>query len=96
MNRYWEDPEKFDPDRFNKDRRSSIVPYTYLPFGSGPRNCIGMRFAVLESKVALFNLLRDFELEPCGRTHKDLKFDRTNIISSVEGGNYIKLVPRTK
>ena len=34
-------PEKFDPERFNDQKKNSIAPFTYMPFGLGPRNCIG-------------------------------------------------------
>ena len=38
---YYPDPEKFDPERFSPERKSSIPPYTFFPFGEGPRICIG-------------------------------------------------------
>lgn len=57
---YWENPDQFDPERFNADRR--IEPYTFLPFGGGPRNCIGAAFAQVESKVVLARLLQRFDL----------------------------------
>ncbi|XP_064471839.1 cytochrome P450 3A2-like, partial [Ornithodoros turicata] len=54
---YFPEPEKFDPERFSDENLSSIRPYTYLPFGAGPRNCVGMRFALHAVKLCLMNAI---------------------------------------
>lgn len=41
--RFWENPDKFDPERFNEVNVKKIVPFSYIPFSEGPRQCIGMR-----------------------------------------------------
>ena len=64
--RYWNNPEEFDPDRFVKANEKVRTPFTYLPFGGGPRGCIGGNYAMLQILMILSELLRryDFELTP--------------------------------
>ncbi|KAJ8045035.1 Cytochrome P450 3A24 [Holothuria leucospilota] len=64
----WEDPEKFDPERFSKENVDKIHPFAFLPFGTGPRNCIGMRFALLVVKTTLARVVQKFRFEPCEKT----------------------------
>ena len=54
--------------RFSKENKGSIDPYVYLPFGIGPRNCIGMRFALMNMKLALTKVLQNFSFQPCQET----------------------------
>jgi cytochrome P450 len=58
---YWPEPNRFDPERFAPDVKHE--PYNFLPFGGGPRNCIGMAFAQVEMRVVLARLLQRFQLE---------------------------------
>jgi cytochrome P450 len=59
---YWEDPERFDPERFSPERSASRPKFVYLPFGAGPRQCIGNHFALLEAQVIVAVLARRFQL----------------------------------
>lgn len=64
--RYWDDPESFIPQRFSKENRKHHTPFAYLPFGEGPRGCIGGHYAMLQMLIILGVLLRnyDFQLVP--------------------------------
>ncbi|MPR34576.1 cytochrome P450 [Salmonirosea aquatica] len=59
---YWQEPEAFNPDRFTEGNAKDRPTYAYLPFGGGPRLCIGNNFALLEMQLVLAILLRDFEV----------------------------------
>ncbi|MEJ2710156.1 MAG: cytochrome P450 [Anaerolineales bacterium] len=60
---YWDEPERFDPDRFLSERVQTLPHYAYVPFGGGPRNCIGMAFAQVEAKVILARLLQNYKFK---------------------------------
>ncbi|KAM3864640.1 cytochrome P450 3A40-like [Diretmus argenteus] len=71
----WTDPLEFKPDRFSKENKDSIDPYTYMPFGAGPRNCIGMRFALMMMKLAMVEILQRFSFSVCEETEIPLELD---------------------
>lgn len=60
---HWQDPEEFCPERFDRHHEDKRPPLSYLPFGGGPRNCIGAAFAQVESKVVVARLLQLFDFE---------------------------------
>ncbi|XP_044758389.1 cytochrome P450 9e2-like [Coccinella septempunctata] len=66
--KYWPDPEKFQPERFSPLNKQNIKPGTYLPFGIGPRGCLGYRFVLQTVKIIFYELLSRFEIIPLDKT----------------------------
>ncbi|NXO85954.1 CP3A9 protein, partial [Sitta europaea] len=91
---YWPNPDEFRPERFRKENKDSIDPYTYLPFGAGPRNCLGMRFALLVLKVAIVSLLQHFTFQTCKETQIPIKLSSVGLLTP-EKPIILKFVPRT-
>ncbi|XP_072838854.2 cytochrome P450 3A29 isoform X1 [Pogona vitticeps] len=89
----WPEPEEFRPERFSKENKDKIDPYTFLPFGAGPRNCIGMRFAQVTMKVAITVLLQRFSFRVCKETPIPLKMSASAFLMP-EKPIVLKLVPR--
>ncbi|XP_021002695.2 cytochrome P450 3A41 [Parasteatoda tepidariorum] len=91
---YWPEPYKFDPDRFSPENKGSIKNMTYMPFGAGPRNCIGARFAQLEAKMIIFKLLKKVKLQPSEKTEKELTLHTHTVITYPKNGVWLKAVLR--
>jgi cytochrome P450 family 6 len=88
---YFPDPEKFDPERFNEENIKNIQPYTFLPFGGGPRQCLGMRFGQMQSKLGIAKIILNFSISPTERTPLKMKFSPTAIFLTPNGGLWLKL-----
>ncbi len=71
---YFPNPRRFDPDRFSVERETQIPRNAYIPFGSGPRNCIGRGLAIMEGPLILATLAQHFHLELEPDTRLKLKF----------------------
>lgn len=77
---HWTEPEEFRPERFSKKNKDNINPYVYMPFGAGPRNCIGMRFALMNMKLALVKVMQNFTFKPCKETQIPVKLSNQGLI----------------
>ncbi|XP_066429588.1 cytochrome P450 3A29-like isoform X1 [Eleutherodactylus coqui] len=90
---FWPEPEEFRPERFSKENKETQDPYTFLPFGAGPRNCIGMRFAMLNMKSGITLLLQNFSFRTCKDTPIPLVLDSKGFLKPTKPV-ILNLVPR--
>ena len=81
--RYFPDPERFDPERFSPENEKRLPRFAYIPFGGGPRVCIGNSFAMMEAKLILSTLIKRYRFE----LHPAQKFEpQSQITLSNKGG----------
>ncbi|XP_032665497.1 uncharacterized protein LOC116841545 [Odontomachus brunneus] len=83
--KYYDDPEKFRPERFLGNNTYHNTPY-FVPFGLGPRMCIANRFAMLEIKVLLFHVLARCDLKLSSKSTYPIKFSKSSATMTAEGG----------
>ncbi|KAK1117076.1 hypothetical protein K0M31_016999 [Melipona bicolor] len=89
--RYFEKPDCFEPDRF-LDKGSNLVNSgAYLPFGVGPRNCIGKRFTLIEAKVALFQILARCRLQVCSKTTVPMELKARGVFLTAKNGFWLSV-----
>ncbi|XP_046409248.1 uncharacterized protein LOC124174160 [Ischnura elegans] len=92
--KYFSDPMRFDPDRFLPENKEILGQFRYIPFGDGPRHCIGQRFAELQTRVGMCFLIKNFEFEVCtDKTRMPLTFSRRAFILTASGGVWLKVKP---
>ncbi|XP_058126451.1 cytochrome P450 6A1-like [Anopheles coustani] len=85
------DPERYDPDRFSPETTETRKPYTFLPFGEGPRICIAARFGMLEARIGLSVLLMNFSFARCSKTNVPLVISSRHAVLTPEGGLWLKV-----
>ena len=88
---FFPNPEKFDPDRFAPGNK--IDPMAFKPWGAGLRQCIGIQITQMESRVFLYQVLKNFKLEPGPETREKLVWSKQELVS-VEGGIKLKITSR--
>lgn len=89
--KFFPEPTKFDPERFNDHNKSSINPNTFLPFGIGPRMCIAHRFAYMEIKAILFYMLCDLKIEESEKSCVPLTLDSALPRLAPKNGFWVRL-----
>ncbi|KAI8038621.1 hypothetical protein M5D96_008529 [Drosophila gunungcola] len=88
----FQDPESFDPERFAEDRK--VESGVFLPFGVGPRNCIGKRMALMEIKCIVYQLVLNFRLMPAAKTTRNMLENIRGHGLKPKDGFWLKFEPR--
>ncbi|CAH2048654.1 unnamed protein product, partial [Iphiclides podalirius] len=85
------DPHEFRPERFMGDEKKNRPSHLYLAFGAGPRNCIGMRFAMVSAKIAMVSLLQNFKFSACSKTENPVRIDKSSMLLKPASGLWVKI-----
>ncbi|XP_075217490.1 putative cytochrome P450 6a23 isoform X2 [Lycorma delicatula] len=93
---YYPDPERFNPDNFTEEAKQSRHPYTWLPFGEGPRQCIGIRFGILQVKTGLATLLSNYNFDRIPKTQVPMEFYAKTLLTTPKKEIKLKITKRQK
>uniref|UniRef100_A0A6P7EZ34 Cytochrome P450 6a2-like n=1 Tax=Diabrotica virgifera virgifera TaxID=50390 RepID=A0A6P7EZ34_DIAVI len=88
---HYPDPEVFDPERFNEENKAKRHPFAYIPFGEGPRMCIATRWGLLQTKVGIVAIIKDFSVTLNKKTQLPIKYAPKAVVTSVAGGIWLDL-----
>nr|AAC28351.1 cytochrome P450 [Homarus americanus] len=88
-------PELFKPERFLPKAKKDRHTMAYLGFGGGPRNCLGLRFALMEMKLVLSSVIQRFYIKPCSHTKVPLTLVTRNVFTNPDEGVWLTLHRRT-
>lgn len=88
---YFPNPQRFDPDRFSEASSGINNMDAYMPFGIGPRNCIASRFALMEVKAVLYNLILNFKFKVCEKTQIPIKYEKSLVAKKMEKGIWVQM-----
>ncbi|XP_059053183.1 cytochrome P450 6B2-like [Achroia grisella] len=91
---HFPEPEEYRPERFYGDEKENIKPYTYLPFGEGPRICIGMRFAKMQMMAGIVTFFKKYRVELAEGTPRRLNLGVKTIVTQPKELIQLKLVER--
>nr|AZJ25104.1 CYP6B77 [Cydia pomonella] len=92
--KYYPNPEVFDPQRFSPENVQARHKCAFLPFGEGPKQCIGIRFAQMQSWVGLAKLLLRYRVEPSQNTPLRFAYEPRRVMLYPKGGFPINIVRR--
>lgn len=87
---YYPNPDVFNPDNFSDERKASRHHFTFLPFGEGPRICIGLRFGEMQVKLALTMLIQQYKFSLSPKMKFPTKFGSNHILTNIEGGIWLE------
>ncbi|XP_017040710.1 cytochrome P450 6a8 [Drosophila ficusphila] len=85
------EPYEFRPDRFSPEESAGRPSVAFLPFGDGPRNCIGLRFGQMQARIGLAQLIKNFKFSTCSKTPNPLVYDPKSFVLGIKEGLYLKL-----